>query len=147
MAGSSDYPRSHRVADHIQRELSELIRTSLRDPRVSPMLTLSSVEVSSDLSSAKIYYTLFDAEEQAETHAALVRATGFLRRQLARQLNTRTVPQLRFYYDDSSARGARMSALIDSAVQSNTTEAEAAAGSALGGEQDQAAAPSDDGPA
>ncbi len=119
---TNDYPRSHRVADFIQRELAGLIRTEVRDPRISPMLTLASVEVSRDLSVAKIYYSLLDAEEHKETQAALERASGFLRRQLARQMNTRSVPQLRFFYDDSAERGALMSALIADAVASNTTQ-------------------------
>ena len=120
-SAGNQWPRSHRVADFIQRELSLLIRTEIKDPRLSPMMTIASVEVSSDLSHARIYYTLFDPEERRETQDALTRASGFLRRQLARQMNTRSVPQLRFYYDDSSERGARMSALIDEAVASNTT--------------------------
>lgn len=117
----NDYPRSHRVADFIQRELSGLIRTELKDPRVSPMVTIASVEVSRDLSVAKVYYSLFDPTERPETQAALVHASSFLRRQLARQLNTRSVPQLRFFYDDSAEKGAYMSALIADAVASNTT--------------------------
>ncbi len=117
----NDYPRSHRVADFIQRELVDLIRSDIKDPRVSPMLTISSVEVSRDLSSAKIHYTVMDESEREGTQQALTGAAGFLRRQLASRLNTRSVPALRFYYDDSIERGARMSALIDSAVASNTT--------------------------
>jgi len=118
---NEDYPRSHRVADFIQRELSQLIRTEVKDPRVSPMLTIASVEVSRDLSSAKIYYTLFGDEDPEETQKALTSVGPFLRRRLASQMRTRTVPSLRFYHDDSSARGAAMSALIASAVASNTT--------------------------
>ena len=121
----NDYPRSHRVADFIQRELSGLIRSELKDPRISPMLTIASVEVSRDLSVAKIYYSLFDPEERAETQEALGRAAGFLRRQLARQMSTRSVPQLRFFYDDSAERGAHMSSVIAKAVASNTTEDDA----------------------
>ncbi len=117
----NDYPRSHRVADFIQRELSGLIRTELKDPRISPMLTIASVEVSRDLSVAKVFFSLFDPEERQETQEALGRASGFLRRQLARQMNTRSVPQLRFHYDDSAERGAHMSALIADAVATNTT--------------------------
>lgn len=117
----NDYPRSHRVADFIQRELSGLIRSELKDPRISPMLTVASVEVSRDLSVAKVYYSLFDPEERHETQEALSHASGFLRRQLARQMNTRSVPQLRFFYDDSAERGAHMSSLIAKAVASNTT--------------------------
>ncbi|MCL4153383.1 UNVERIFIED_CONTAM: hypothetical protein GTU68_028250 [Idotea baltica] len=119
----NDFPRSHRVADFIQRELSELIRTEIKDPRVSAMVTVSSVEVSRDLGTAKVHYTIMGAEpgERAETEKALKNAAGFLRRKLAPRLNTRSVPQLRFYYDDSIERGAHMSALIDDAVATNTT--------------------------
>ncbi len=118
---TSDYPRSHRVADFIQREIAGLIRTEIKDPRISPMLTIASVEVSRDLSVAKVYFSLFDPEERKETQAALERASGFLRRQLARQMKTRSVPIIRFYYDDSAERGAHMSAVIADAVASNTT--------------------------
>jgi len=120
----SDYPRSHRVADFIQRELSGMIRTEIRDPRVSPMLTVASVEVSRDLSVAKVYYSLLDPEERRETQAALKRAAGFLRRRLAQEMQIRSVPELRFHYDDSAERGAAMSALIDRAVATNTTDEE-----------------------
>lgn len=123
----SDYPRSHRVADYIQRELSGLIRNELKDPRLSPMLTIASVEVSRDLSIAKIYYSVFDADEREPSQLALDSASGFLRKQLARRMKTRSVPQLRFYYDDSAERGAQMSALIANAVASNTTDDDAAA--------------------
>ena len=117
----SDYPRSHRVGDFIQRELAGIIAREVKDPRLSPMLTISGVDVSRDLSVAKVYYSLFDAEEQKDTQTALVSASGFLRNQLARQMNTRSVPQLRFFFDDSAERGAHMSALIADAVASNTT--------------------------
>lgn len=118
---SGDYPRSHRVADFIQRELSLLIRGELKDPRLSPMLTIASVEVSRDLSVARVYYSVLDAEERLPTQEALASASGFLRKQLARRMNTRSVPQLRFHYDDSAERGAQMSALIADAVSTNTT--------------------------
>ena len=123
----NDFPRSHRVADFIQRELSELIRTEIKDPRVSAMVTVSSVEVSRDLGTAKVHYTIMNPQEgeREATEKALQSAAGFLRRKLAPRLNTRSVPQLRFYYDDSIERGAHMSALIADAVASNTTESDA----------------------
>lgn len=119
----NDFPRSHRIADFIQRELSELIRTEIKDPRVSSMVTVSSVEVSRDLGTAKVHYTIMGAQpgERESTEQALKNAAGFLRRKLAPRLNTRSVPQLRFYYDDSIERGAHMSALIADAVATNTT--------------------------
>jgi len=119
MAGTS--PRQHRVADFIQRELSELIRTGLKDPRISPMLTIASVEVSRDLGVARIYYTLIDPTEAADTQEGLERASGFLRSHVAKSLNSRSCPQLRFKFDDSAQKGAELSALIDNAVKSNTT--------------------------
>jgi len=120
----NEYPRSHRVADFIQREIVDLIRNEVNDPRMSEMLTVSSVEVSRDLGTAKIHYTILNAEdgEREDTEEALKKANGFLRRKLASRLNTRSVPQLRFYYDDSIERGAHMSSLIDSAVASNSTD-------------------------
>lgn len=148
MAGSSDYPRSHRVADFIQRELSGMIRTEVRDPRVSPMLTVSSVEVSRDLSVARVYWSVLDADEVAETAAALKRAAGFLRRRLAQEMQIRSVPELRFHHDDSIARGAAMSALIDEAVATNTTapDGEREGASATGPDGDDRAGPTGDDP-
>ena len=134
MAGAGDYPRSHRVADFIQRELSGMIRTEIRDPRVSPMLTIASVEVSRDLSVAKVWYSVLDPDERADTQAALKRAAGFLRRRLAQEMQIRSVPELRFRYDDSAEKGAAMSALIDRAVATNTTEGERAEGAAGAGD-------------
>jgi len=119
-------PRQHRIADYIQRELSLLIRNELKDPRLSPMLTIASVEVSSDLSNAKIYYSLFEPSEREDTQAALDKAAGFLRRKLAAAMTTRSVPQLRFYYDDSAEQGAKLSALIDDAMATNTTQSDTA---------------------
>ena len=118
---SKTNPRQYRIADYIQRELSLLIRNELKDPRISPMLTIASVEVSSDLSNAKIYYTTFDSDDRADTQEALVKAAGFLRRKLAAAMTTRSVPMLRFYYDDSAEQGAKLSALIDQAMSTNTT--------------------------
>ncbi|SFM34810.1 ribosome-binding factor A [Ectothiorhodospira mobilis] len=111
-----DYSRPQRVGDQIQRELSELIRQELKDPRVG-MLTLSGVEVSRDLAHAKVFFTVLgDAQAIAGTTEGLRRAAGFLRRELGRRMRIRTVPELHFHYDDTQVRGARISALIDEAV-------------------------------
>jgi len=71
---SNEYPRHHRVADFIQREIAQLIRDEVKDPRVSPMVTVSSVDVSRDLSIAKVYFTLMNSEEAKDTREALTRA-------------------------------------------------------------------------
>ena len=108
--------RPQRVADLIQRELSDLIRREVRDPRVG-MITLTSVDVSPDLTHAKVFFTLLTKEKVAETTQALQRAAGFLRSQLAHRMKMYTTPELRFVYDESVERGDRLSRLIDSALR------------------------------
>ncbi len=118
---AKDYPRSYRVADQIQREIVPLIRTELKDPRVSDLLTISSVDVTRDLSIAKIFFTVLTENEREQTEEALHQGAGYLRKLLSKRLTTRTVPILRFVYDTSMEEGARLSGLIDKAVRSNTT--------------------------
>ena len=108
--------RLARIADQIQRELAELIREELRDPRVK-LVTLTGVELSRDQSHAKIFFTTMGSEEEALACGdGLTRAAGFLRAGLARRLSTRTVPDLHFTYDASIERGVRLSRLIDEAL-------------------------------
>lgn len=110
-------PRRARIADQIQRELAEIIRTELRDPRV-PMVTLTGIEVSGDQSHAKVFFTVLGTESVAkEAREGLQRASGFLRTGIARRLSTRSVPELHFVYDESVERGMRLSQLIDEAVK------------------------------
>lgn len=107
--------RPRKVADLIQRELSELIRLEVRDPRVG-MLTITSVDVSPDLSHAKVLFTILEKQHLTETLEGLQRAAGFLRSQLAHRMKLYTTPELRFDYDESVERGDRLSRLIDSVV-------------------------------
>ncbi|MEM7206701.1 MAG: 30S ribosome-binding factor RbfA [Pseudomonadota bacterium] len=116
---SGEYPRSYRVADQIQRELSVLVRNGVKDPGISSMLTISAVDVSRDLSIAKVYVTVLDEAKRESSMEALKRASGFLRSQVATTLRMRSVPQLRFYYDESIERGQKLSGLIDAAVRSD----------------------------
>lgn len=111
-----DFPRSRRIAEQIQRELSEIIQLELKDPRVG-MITITEVDVSPDHAYAKVFFTLLgDAAKIEETVGALQHAAGFLRSQLARRVNLRTIPHLQFKYDASVEHGARLSQLIDAAV-------------------------------
>jgi len=108
--------RRARIADQIQRELAEIIRLEMRDPRVG-MITLTGIELSRDQSHAKVFYTVLGAESAArEAGEGLQRAAGFLRSELAHRLSTRSVPELHFQFDESVERGARLSKLIDEAV-------------------------------
>jgi ribosome-binding factor A len=112
-----DYARTDRVAEQVQRELAELLRTEVRDPRVH-MVTLTAVEVARDYSHAKIYYTTLQGEDKA-VQQGLEHASGFLRSQLAHAMKLRITPQLHFVYDASVERGAHLSQLIDQAVASD----------------------------
>ena len=105
--------RPQKVADLIQRELSDLLRRELRDPRVG-MVTLTAVEMSPDCQHATVYFTCLDPAHVPEAAAGLKRAAGFLRSQLGRSIQLYVTPQLRFVYDESIERGARLSQLIDS---------------------------------
>ena len=113
--------RGQRVADQIQKDLSELITFELKDPRVG-MITLSEVQLTPDYAHAKVYFTMLkdDPETVKNTLAGLQAASGFLRNQLGKRLHIHTLPQLHFVHDMSAARGMAMSALID---QANATRA------------------------
>ena len=108
--------RPQKLGDLIQRELSELLQREVRDPRVG-MLTITSVDVSPDLSHAKVFFTLLDKNQLEDTARGLKRSSGFLRSQLARRIKLYTTPELRFVYDESVERGDRLSRLIDRAVE------------------------------
>ena len=108
--------RLRRVADQIQRELSELLRAELKDPRVG-MITLTGVEVSPDFAHARVFFTtLADAESLKSIEAGLEHAAGFLRAQLGKRLTLRVTPEIRFKHDVSVERGVRLSQLIDAAM-------------------------------
>ena len=126
---AKDYPRSYRVADQIQRELSDLIRHELKDPRIPDMITIAGVEVSKDLSHAKIYVSAITIESEGpevrdEMVDALNQGGGFLRKGLGGRMRLRIVPTLKFFYDDVQQAGSKLSGLIDEAVATNTTDAD-----------------------
>ena len=118
---AKEYSRTQRVADYLQRELAELIQHEVRDPRIG-MVSITGVEVSRDLGHARVYYTALEcdsSEEAAESTAALNRAAGFLRSELARDSRMRSVPQLKFYFDSSVGRGRELEELIRRAAESD----------------------------
>ena len=108
--------RAQRVAEEIQHELAELLRSEVKDPRVG-MVTVTAVEVTQDMAHARVHFTHLAGKAQAqEAVAALSRTAGFLRSQLAHRLKLYTVPQLKFVYDDSIESGMKLSQLIDASV-------------------------------
>ena len=114
-----DFSRTRRVGEQIQRELAVLIQQEIKDPRLG-MVTVSAVDVSRDLSVAKVFVTVFDEEhDMAQTLEVLEHAAGFLRHCLGKSMTLRTVPVLKFIYDESVSKGNRLSSLIDAAVDSD----------------------------
>ena len=108
--------RVQRVADQLQRELAEIIRLELKDPRAG-LITVTGLELTTDFAYAKVFVSVFgEPEAQQASMATLRRAAGFLRSQLARRISIHQTPQLRFTLDESIERGSRLSALIDRAV-------------------------------
>jgi ribosome-binding factor A len=111
-----DFPRSRRIAEQIQRELSDIIRVELKDPRVG-MITITDVEMTPDNAHAKVFFTVLGQQFRIDEAASgLQHASGYLRSQLAQRIKIRVVPQLHFEYDASVERGIRLSQLIDAAV-------------------------------
>jgi ribosome-binding factor A len=114
-----EYSRSQRVAEQIRRELAELIRMEVKDPRVG-FITLTDVEITPDYAHAKVFFTSMKGEEGLdEILTGLRRASGFLRRELGRRVRIHTSPELHFHYDSSVERGSRMSQLIDEVVRAD----------------------------
>ena len=133
MAGGQ---RLKRMGDQVQRELSDLIRSELKDPRLGGLVTISGIKVSPDMGYADVYVTVMGRElvddQNAQAHQdtldVLNGAAGFLRQELVRRIKTRITPRLRFHYDNVTAHGNYMMDLIAKAVRpeaDSDTEAEA----------------------
>ncbi len=119
-ARKSPSNRSFKVADQIQRDLTELIARELKDPRVG-MATIQAVEVTPDYAHAKVYFSVLIGDPQ-ETEDALNQAAGFLRNGLFKRLHIHTVPTLHFHFDRTTERAADMNALIAKAVATRAKE-------------------------
>jgi ribosome-binding factor A len=114
---AKSYPRSKRVADQIQRTLSDLIRREVRDPRLGS-ITLTDVRVADDLSHAKVFYSVLGGDKDPElTQEILDDAARMLRGPLGRSIGARHAPELRFEPDTLIDSGARLSELINKAVK------------------------------
>ena len=112
--------RSFKVADQIQRDLTELIARELKDPRVG-MVTIQAVEVTPDYAHAKVFFSVLTGDP-VETTEALGQAAGFLRSGLFKRLHIHPVPTLHFVFDRTTERAADMNALIAQAVASRSKD-------------------------
>ncbi len=106
--------KNTRVNSEVQRELSNIIRGEIKDPRINPLTSVVMAEVAPDLKTCKAYISVLgDEESQKNTLEGLKSAMGFIRRQLAKNLNLRNTPEIRFILDQSIEYGVHMSRLID----------------------------------
>ena len=116
MTVHKSFSRKDRVAEQIRREVADLIRTELKDPRVG-MISITDVEVTADYAHAKVFFsTLAGSEHVTEVLVGLQKASGFLRRDLGKRISIHMTPQLHFVFDQSLERGADLSLLIQKAV-------------------------------
>jgi ribosome-binding factor A len=117
------FSRSDRVSEQIRRELADLLRFHLKDQRIAARMTLvtvSAVEVTADYAHAKVFYTsLADPSANEAIAEGLARSASFLRRELAKRVRIHHIPELHFVFDASVQEGARLSKLIDEAVESD----------------------------
>lgn len=113
-----DFKRSERVAGQLRRDLAKLIQKEIKDPEVG-FVSVSDVEVTRDLSHAKIFVTVFDPEKSETSLKALRRAAVFLRLRLGQELRLRHVPELHFVHDDSVEKGSRMDEMISRALNAD----------------------------
>lgn len=115
---AKEYSRTQRVGDQMQRELAQLIQREIKDPRLG-IVTVTAVDVARDLAYAKVFITVMgkdSPQEIGQSLEILTNAAGYLRSLLGKSMKIRTIPQLKFIYDESIVRGSTMSALIDKAL-------------------------------
>lgn len=111
-----EFDRTRRINEQMQRELAQLIQQEIKDPRIG-MVTVSAVEVTRDLSLARVFVSVLGENESPETVLAILDgASGFLRHELGRRMSLRSIPNLRFQFDKSISEGNRLSSLIDEAI-------------------------------
>lgn len=114
-----EFTRTDRVGSQMQRELAQLVRDELDDPRLG-LITIQAVKVVRDFSHATVYFTFIGGElDTKEVTKVLKDAASFFRHELGHRLNIRTLPQLHFVYDESVEKGAQLSALIDQAIEND----------------------------
>ena len=106
--------KNTRINEEVLRELSNILRGEIKDPRVSPLCSVVAVEVAPDLKTAKAYISVLgDEKTQADTMEGLKSSAGFIRKKLASNVNLRTTPEIHFIIDQSIEYGVRMSKMID----------------------------------
>ena len=110
--------KNTRINGEVLKELSNIIRSEIKDPRINPMTSVVAVEVAPDLKTCKAYISVLgDEQSQKDTITGLKSAEGYIRRQLARTVNLRNTPEIRYILDQSIEDGINMSKLIDEVTE------------------------------
>ena len=113
-----EFSRSERMAEQLRRELAEIVRDEIKDPRLG-FVSFTEIRMSRDLSHAVVYSSVLNSESQDEAIEILNRAVGFIRKEIARRIRARIVPTLKFVADESVIRGEAMDELISEAIESD----------------------------
>ena len=117
--------KNTRINAEVQKELSNIIRGEIKDPRIHPMTSVMAVEVAPDLKTCKAFISVLGSEEAKQsTIKGLKSAEGYIRRQLAKNLNLRNTPEIRFILDESIEYGVNMSKLIDDVIEHDQAKGE-----------------------
>jgi ribosome-binding factor A len=115
--------KNTRINSEVMREVSQIIRTELKDPRVSMMTSVTDVNVTTDLKYCTVYISVLGSEEESvKTLEGLRKAGGFIRYELAHRLNLRNTPELKFVIDNSLEYGMKMDKLIDEVISKETKQ-------------------------
>ena len=113
--------KNTRINGEVLKELSNIIRSEIKDPRINPMTSVVSVEVAPDLKTCKAYISVLgDEQSQKDTITGLKSAEGYIRRELARTVNLRNTPEIKFILDQSIEYGINVSKLIDEVTQKDS---------------------------
>ena len=116
--------KNTRINQEVRKELSQIIQGGIKDPRIHPMTSVTAVEVAPDLKTCRAYISVLgDEESLKETVRGLTNAEGYIRRELARTVNLRNTPQIRFIADQSIEYGVRMSSVIDQVTEADADAA------------------------
>lgn len=114
------YPRVKRLAEEIKKIVSDIIRNELRDPRISPMTSIIEVDVTRDLRYVNIFISVLgNQKEKDETMAGLIKASGFIRREIGQKIKARYTPEVIFKLDESIERGVYMYNIITKVNEQN----------------------------
>ncbi len=118
----AEFSRTRRVGEQIQRDLAELIRSEIRDPRLG-MVTVNHVKVSRDMSHARVYVTMLGEQEDRDVSLSILnKMAGYLRGQIGKRMKIRMIPELKFFYDESIDRGARIESLLKGVAPADKAE-------------------------